>query len=205
MTYQVSVLKGVLLKQSKISRFLISTPHWIHHKVALTLSDYPNAVIGAIQLEKLSWGEAPLGPIPRLHLLAARVKRRFPAGLTQRLRPCVLYVFLELYEIDSIYNFLNLFILNNNNNHELIIYKGYNIKITASNKTHIPAAGIKGKQDDGWRPGLRSYWKWVQLTESCPRLSAWSLLKTANRLQLQQPDYHKVFDLLNTLVIRCAE
>lgn len=38
------MLKGVLLKQSKISRYFISTPHWIHHhKVALTPSyrSYP--------------------------------------------------------------------------------------------------------------------------------------------------------------------
>lgn len=40
------MVKAVLLKQNKISRCLISTPHWIHH-VALTLSDYPSPVIGA--------------------------------------------------------------------------------------------------------------------------------------------------------------
>lgn len=55
-------------------------------------------VIGAIRLEKLSWGEAPLGPILRLHLLAKKVKRRFPAGLTLRLCPCVLYVFRALWK-----------------------------------------------------------------------------------------------------------
>lgn len=47
MTHQASVLMGVLLKQRKISRYLISAPHRIHHEVALMPSDYPNAVIGA--------------------------------------------------------------------------------------------------------------------------------------------------------------
>lgn len=43
----MSVLKGVLLKQSTISQYFIYTAHWTHHKVALTLSECPNAFIGA--------------------------------------------------------------------------------------------------------------------------------------------------------------
>lgn len=35
------------LQQSQISRYLISTPGWIHHKVALVPSDYPDTVMGA--------------------------------------------------------------------------------------------------------------------------------------------------------------
>lgn len=34
-------------QQSHISRYLIPTPRWIPHKVALVPSDYPDAVMGA--------------------------------------------------------------------------------------------------------------------------------------------------------------
>lgn len=47
MTHQVSALMAAALQQSQISRYSISTPRWIHHKVALVPSDYPDAVMGA--------------------------------------------------------------------------------------------------------------------------------------------------------------
>lgn len=106
MTYQVSVLKAVLLKQNKISRYLISTPHWIYHKFALTPSDYPSPVIGAGKaLLRRSSSRAK----SEATFASGEGKEAFPSSADPKASYVCALCFQSFVKM-AVYYFLNLFI-----------------------------------------------------------------------------------------------